>query len=154
MEIFVFDLDFTLWNAGDTFCSETQPPYCWKNGKLYDQDDRWIRLFPETIDVLENLTSKNKIIAAASRTHQPDWANKLLELFNIDQYFNHKEIYRGGKTEHLTKIQRTFKVPFDKIVFFDDEQRNIDEVAKLGVTCVKVNNGISQNLITQILSRC
>jgi len=153
MKIFVFDLDFTLWNAGDTFCSETKPPYNWKNGKLMDQEGRWIRLYPATIRVLEDLTSKDKIIVAASRTHQPAWANELLSIFDIDKYFAHKEIYAGSKISHLKNIHEIFNEPYDQIVFFDDEQRNISDVAKLGVTCIEVNNGISQHLIAQILSQ-
>lgn len=89
-----------------------------------------------------NLYSENKIIAAASRTHQPVWANNLLELFNIDKYFTCKEIYAGSKITHLEKIHKLFNVPYDQIVFFDDEKRNIDDVFTLGVNCVLVSNGI------------
>ncbi|MGQ8338623.1 magnesium-dependent phosphatase-1 [Sunxiuqinia sp. A32] len=153
MEIFVFDLDFTLWNAGDTFCSETNPPYQWHNNKLLDQEGRLIRLYPETIDVLEKLSSQNKIIAAASRTHQPSWANKLLELFDIDRYFAHKEIYRGSKIAHLQNIKESFNVPFNKIVFFDDEERNIQDVSKSGVECIHVKAGIKQAHVNQILNK-
>ena len=52
MEVFVFDLDFTLWDAGGGWCDTTNPPYFWKNGKLYDQSNDWIRLYP---DVIPNL---------------------------------------------------------------------------------------------------
>lgn len=142
MKIFVFDLDFTLWNAGDTFCSETQPPYSWRSGKLTDNKGRWIRLYPDTLKVLANLYAENKIIVAASRTHQPAWANELLQLFNIDKYFVRKEIYAGSKITHLQKIHESFNIRYDQIVFFDDEQRNIDDVSTLGVNCVLVNHGI------------
>ena len=89
-----------------------------------------------------NLYSENKIIAAASRTHQPVWANNLLEIFNIDKYFACKEIYAGSKVTHLKKIHESFNIQYDQIAFFDDEQRNIDDVSKLGVNCVLVSNGI------------
>lgn len=153
MEIFVFDLDFTLWNAGDTFCSETNPPYCWVKEKLFDQQDRWIRLYPDTIKVLENLSAQKKIIAAASRTYQPSWANMLLEMFDIDKYFSHKEIYHGSKQAHLKKIKETFNVPYNKIIFFDDEERNIKDVSQLGVECILIRNGISHEIVNQILNR-
>lgn len=152
MEIFVFDLDFTLWNAGDTFCSETSPPYTWVKEKLFDQHGRWIRLYPDTIKVLENLSSQKKIIAAASRTHQPSWANKLLELFDIDKYFDHKEIYQGSKQAHLKKIKEAFDVPYNKIIFFDDEERNIKDVSLLGVQCIHVRTGITNEIVNQILN--
>jgi len=147
VKIFVFDLDFTLWNAGDTFCSETQPPYVWRKGKLMDKEGRWIRLYPNTIDVLEKLVSENKIIVAASRTHQPSWANKLLELFDIDKHFACKEIYAGSKIIHLKKIHELFNVPYNQIVFFDDEKRNIDDVSSLGANCILVKGGITLEYI-------
>lgn len=142
MKLFVFDLDFTLWNAGDTFCSETQPPYRWRGDKLIDEHERWIRLYPDTTNVLAQLSADNKLIAAASRTHQPLWANDLLQLFKIDRYFACKEIYAGNKITHLKNIHEFFKVPYNQMVFFDDEQRNIDDVATLGVHCVLISNGI------------
>lgn len=151
MEVFVFDLDFTLWNAGDTWCSETNPPYVWKGTELFDQNKKWIRLYPDTIKVLEILQQHRKIIAAASRTYEPTWAEQLLELFNINKFFDIKEIYPGSKTRHLKRIQCQVNQPYDQIVFFDDEQRNIEETDSLGIKSVKINNGITLNNIQKFL---
>ncbi len=151
MEVFVFDLDFTLWNAGDTWCSETNPPYVWQEGKLHDQSGRWIRLYPETLEVLNFLKSRNKLTAIASRTHQPEWAKKLLQIFNLESFFILKEIYPGSKVLHLTKIKEQINFPADKIVFFDDEERNIQEVSALDILSVKVNDGINLDMISQFV---
>ena len=78
MKLFVFDLDFTLWNAGETWCDATNPPYFWEKGKLYDQEDRWIRLYDDVKLILEELRHRNKKIVAASRTYEPKWAQDLL----------------------------------------------------------------------------
>ena len=147
MEVLVFDLDFTIWNAGDRWCSETEPPYLWKDGKLVDCGGRWIRLYPETKDVLNFVKGKGKIIAAASRTYEPDWARELLRKFEIDQYFDIKEIYPGCKINHLVKIQKQLGIPFNKILFFDDEERNIKEVESLGVKSILVENGINIEMV-------
>lgn len=151
MKIFVFDLDFTIWNAGDTFCSETNPPYFWDRGKLVDQSGRWIRLYPEVMEVLQTLKSRRILIAAASRTNEPTWAIQLLRIFNIDNYFDIKELYPGSKIVHLKNIQEQTVCPFDKIVFFDDEESNIKEVKSLGVISVLVKNGITLKKIKEFL---
>ena len=151
MKVFVFDLDFTLWDAGGTWCDATNPPYFWDNGKLLDQSGDWIRLYPGIIDILEELKNRDKIIVAASRTYRPDWAQDLLHLFNIDKYFNLKEIYPGSKTIHFNKIQSHFNIPYHEMVFFDDEHRNIHDVSQLGVKAVYVSNGISMKLIDRFL---
>jgi len=143
MKVFILDLDFTLWNAGDTWCSETNPPYIWIKDKLFDQDNRWIRLYSETIPVLEILRQEQKIIAVASRTNRPEWAKNLLNIFNINHFFDQKEIYPGNKVTHLKKIRSHFGYPYKQMVFFDDEQRNIEEARDLGIISIKIDNGIS-----------
>lgn len=142
MKVFVFDLDFTLWDAGDTWCDATNPPYKWKDSKLFDRSERWIRLYEDVIPILTELKQKEKKIAAASRTFEPGWAQDLLHLFDIDKYFDRKEIYPSVKTSHLTRIRDHFKVEFSEMVFFDDEYRNIADVEKLGVKTVHVTSGI------------
>lgn len=151
MDIFVFDLDFTIWNAGGTWCDITRPPYFWRNEKLFDQSDNWIRLYPDVIDIFKKLKHQNKKIAAASRTFEPAWAIDLLQLFDVDKYFDLKEIYPSSKINHFQRIQNHFKVPYSEMVFFDDEYRNIEEVGALGVKTVFVKNGIQMNLVDNFI---
>ena len=143
MELFVFDLDFTLWNAGGTWCDATYPPYFWKGEKLLDQNDRWIRLYDDVKIILEELKQRNKKIVAASRTYEPQWAQDLLYQFDIDKYFDLKEIYPGSKVSHFKRIKNHFMIPYEQMVFFDDELRNTEEVKRLGVKTVFIRNGIS-----------
>ncbi len=150
-EIFVFDLDFTIWDAGGSWCDCTNPPYYWRNGKLLDQSDLWIRLYPDVIEILEKLKSENKKIVAASRTFEPIWANNLIQLLDIDKYFDLKEIYPSSKIRHFKRIQEQFNLPYSKMVFFDDEYRNIDEVGQLDVKAVLVRNGINFEMVNQFL---
>jgi len=147
MKIFVFDLDFTLWDAGGGWCDTTNPPYAWENGKLLDSSGDWIRLYDDVTDILEELKTRDKIVVAASRTYQPNWAQDLLHLFDIDKYFDLKEIYPSSKIQHFKRIQNYFDIPYSEMVFFDDEYRNIHEVGRLGVTSVYVENGINQALV-------
>ncbi|WP_297092651.1 magnesium-dependent phosphatase-1 [uncultured Draconibacterium sp.] len=142
MRLFVFDLDFTIWDAGGTWCDATNPPYFWENGALLDQSGSEMQLYPEVIGIFDELQKNDKKIAAASRTFEPGWAQDLLHLFDINKYFDLKEIYPGTKVAHFKKIQNHFKLPYTEMVFFDDEYRNIHEVSKLGVKAVLVENGL------------
>nr|WP_321357309.1 magnesium-dependent phosphatase-1 [uncultured Draconibacterium sp.] len=151
MKLFVFDLDFTLWDAGGTWCDATNPPYYWRDGALLDQSNSVIELYPDVIPVLEELKKNNRKIAAASRTFEPTWAQELLHLFDIDKYFDLKEIYPGSKTQHFSKIRKHLGLNYPDMVFFDDEHRNIHEVGKLGVETVFVYDGLRKEDVFRYL---
>jgi magnesium-dependent phosphatase 1 len=150
-KLFVFDLDFTLWNAGDTWCDGTNPPYGKNNGEIYDSAGRWIRLYPSVLELLQSIRNSGKSIAAASRTYRPDWACELLLFFQMDHFFDRKEIYPGSKVRHFGNIQNFFKFNYNEMVFYDDEYRNIEEVGNLGVQCILVENGITMDLVEPYL---
>ncbi len=56
--LIVFDLDFTLWNAGGEWCDCTTPPYIIKNSKIYDAVGRYIHLYNDSFEILEKLQKK------------------------------------------------------------------------------------------------
>jgi len=151
MKLFVFDLDFTLWDAGGTWCDATNPPYFWEGNSLLDQSGNEMLLYPDVIDILEELKENNRKIAAASRTYEPGWAQDLLHLFDIDKYFDLKEIYPNSKIAHFKRIQNYFKLPYSEMVFFDDEYRNIEEVGRLGVNVVFVDEGLQAPMVQKFL---
>ncbi|RWW17801.1 hypothetical protein GW17_00018255 [Ensete ventricosum] len=47
------------------------------------------------------------------------------------------------KTEHLQRIHRRTGIPFKSMLFFDDEDRNIEAVSKMGVTSILVDDGVN-----------
>lgn len=55
------------------------------------------------VQVLETLQENRIFIAAASRTQDPPAARDMLKYFDIDKYFDYKEIYPGEKTTHFDK---------------------------------------------------
>lgn len=152
MQLVVFDLDFTLWNAGGTWCDHTLPPYRKVNNHVEDANNSMIFLYPEAKQILEKLYKRNITMAIASRTHEPSWANKLLRLFEIDHYFKWKEIYPGSKDEHFLQLKHNTGFEFEDMIFFDDEMRNIDDVGRLGVNAVLVDTGISLDIVDKALS--
>jgi magnesium-dependent phosphatase 1 len=141
-----------LWNAGGTWCDCTTPPYKLENGIIRDSYGLNIRLYPDALEIINELKRQNCQLALASRTEEPTWAIQLLELFNIRHLFDFEEIYPTRKTVHLKSIQDKSGIPFNNMVFFDDEYRNIEDVSKLGVHCILVNNGIAKLHIQKFLN--
>jgi len=82
-------------------------------------------------------------MAIASRTYEPAWAKRLLDLFEIRDYFDYEEIYPSAKDRHFKALKKHTGLPYDQMVFFDDEKRNIQEVSQLGVTSVHVRDGVT-----------
>lgn len=146
-KLFVFDLDFTLWNAGGTWCDHTNPPFRRVNHHVEDSYGSRIVLYPDVLQILKRLQANNYAMALASRTGEPSWAMQLLKLFEIDHFFGYKEIYPGSKITHFDNLQRRTGIPFSNMVFYDDEMRNIHDVGSLGVKAVFVEDGISGQMI-------
>lgn len=151
MTLLVFDLDFTLWDAGGTWCDHTRPPYRLQNGKIFDADNRHIRLYPEVLPLLWELKERGCPLAVASRTGAPDWARELMELFKIRHYFDFEEIYPADKTRHFRRLAEKSGLAFEDMVFFDDEYPNIRDVFALHVHAVHVQNGITRKLVMDAL---
>ncbi|KAL6347461.1 hypothetical protein AAG906_025706 [Vitis piasezkii] len=57
------------------------------------------------------------------------------------------------KTEHFQRIHRRTGVPFNSMLFFDDEDRNIESVSKTGVTSILVGNGLNIGALRQGLTK-
>lgn len=144
--LFVFDLDFTTWECGDTWCDQSLPPYSKRGNKIYDDNDTEMKLYPDILHILEELFHSGSTLAIASRTTEPEWARELLVLHGIAPYFHHMEIYPGSKVAHFQSLHMKTGMPFEKMIFFDDEPRNIHEVSALGVNCVLVPGGLSYEI--------
>lgn len=148
--LIVFDLDFTLWDCGGTWCDHTNPPYYKEDGIILDEDQRRIKLYPDVMDILNHLHDKNVLLAIASRTGAPDWADELMQLFDIKKYFDHFEIYPGSKLNHFRALHEKTGISYRDMIFFDDEYRNIEEVSRLGVEAIFVEHGIERRMIQKL----
>jgi magnesium-dependent phosphatase 1 len=148
----VFDLDFTLWDCGGTWCDCTEPPYTKTGNIVLDSQKREIYLYQDVFEVLNMLQYLNIPMAIASRTEAPEQAKKLIKMFGIDHYFKYKEIYPTSKIQHFKQIQQRSGLAFSQMYFFDDEYRNISEVMKLSVNCLLVNKGLKMNEVKRIMN--
>eukprot|EP00252_Welwitschia_mirabilis_P014119 TRINITY_DN31161_c0_g1_i1.p1 TRINITY_DN31161_c0_g1~~TRINITY_DN31161_c0_g1_i1.p1 ORF type:complete len:185 (+),score=21.52 TRINITY_DN31161_c0_g1_i1:237-791(+) len=125
----VFDLDYTLW-----------PFYC----ECRSSRDK-PSLYPHANGILHALQEKGVSMAIASRSPTPGVAKTFLNKLGITSLFSAMEIFPSWthKTQHFQKIQQKTGVPFNAMLFFDDEDRNIDSVSKMGVTSIWLGNGIN-----------
>ena len=69
----------------------------------------------------------------------------------MGHYFAHEEIYPTSKVVHFLSLQEKFNLAFEQMVFFDDEMRNIHEVAELGGKAVFVAEGVNWPLFETAL---
>lgn len=125
----VFDLDYTLW-----------PFYCECRSKSDSP-----RLYPQARGILNALKEKEMKMALASRTPTPDIARVYLNKLGLTSFFVDMEIFPSWthKTEHFKNIQRKTNIPFNSMLFFDDEDRNTQSVSRMGVSSVLVDNGVT-----------
>ncbi len=149
MKLVAFDLDFTLWNAGGQWIDQSSPPFIKKNGIVCDSLNRKLILYPDTMNALHLLRNKTYIVAAVSRTYEPGWARELLRLYDLKKYFHYLKIFPDSKIVHFRQLHRESGIPFEEMLFFDDEMRNIEEVSSLGVKSVLVNEGISMEILKE-----
>lgn len=139
----VFDLDFTLWDCGGTWCDCLSPPFRMAGSELVDRNGRVVRLYQDVLAILDQCDEAGSTMALASRTEQPGWARELVDRLGISDRFRLAEIYPSSKLKHFAALRDASELDYDEMLFFDDETRNIVEVQTLGVTAFHVTHGIS-----------
>ncbi|CAG8434183.1 8470_t:CDS:2 [Funneliformis mosseae] len=146
--LFVFDLDYTLWplwidthTSGSPFKADPFKPHCVK-----DRHGKLLKLYsdvPEIFRLIKNCPKPH--IAVASRTHEPEWARKVLSIMpfpadegcdsiknssngvnyrSLADIIDYDEIYPGSKLKHFRSLHKKSGIPYREMIFFDDELRN------------------------------
>ncbi|KAF9608665.1 hypothetical protein IFM89_010449 [Coptis chinensis] len=126
----VFDLDYTLWPY---FCEDRS-------------ENEMPSLYPHAMGIIYALKDKGVDVAIASRSSAPDIAKAFLDKLGIQSILVAEEIFPcwSYKREHFQIIHRRTGVPFNSMLFFDDEERNIEAVSEMGVTSILVDDdGVS-----------
>ncbi|KAJ7575582.1 magnesium-dependent phosphatase-1 [Mycena floridula] len=154
-KLVAFDLDYTLWDLWiDTHV--TAPLRRDKNAinEVLDKHGYVVAFYPDAPEILQRLRDAGVILAACSRTSATALARQALSLLlmppkdkdskqlTATQYFDQQEIYPGSKLTHFRKIHEKTGIPYEEMLFFDDESRN-KEVEKLGVTMHLIRHGVS-----------
>ena len=152
LKLAVFDLDFTLWDAGGVWCDCLRPPFRREGGQVLDANGDRVRVYEGIEDAFDYFERAEIPIAVASRTTQPDWANELLDLLRYRDRFEWSEIFPSSKVRHFNRLRNASGFAFEEMLFFDDEWRNIEEVGAMGVEAVHVPNGFHGGLLAQGLT--
>ncbi|KAK9457360.1 magnesium-dependent phosphatase-1 [Dipodascopsis uninucleata] len=158
-KVVVFDLDFTLWREFPCWCdTHITPPVKGTDGSaIVDRRGKEMAFYPEVPTVISRLKEKGITLAAASRTHLPELARRMLQLLHIDgrpaiEMFDVLEIYPGSKISHFTMIRDKTKIDYSEMLFFDDESRNKEVEYRLGVKFIHVRDGVSQRVFDQAIT--
>lgn len=150
--IIVFDLDRTLWPF--QVDKDTANPFRRHGDTIVDSTGKKVSLFPGVPELLKGLVTRGFTLAVASRIEDIMGAFQLLHLFELTSVFTFKEIYPTSKVLHFREIQRKSDIHFNDMIFFDDDERNIKSVGRLGVTPFLVpEGGVSQNFVLECLAK-
>jgi len=154
----VFDLDGTLWypemymlwgSGGAPFVKSP-------DGNVEDRSGTKVKLMGFTREILRTIDRETTKIGIASSTDEPTWADECMEKIILDTDGERKlkmadviwkdavAIQKGNKSGHFQLIHRNTKIPYDDMIFFDNEPRNIRAVQPLGVQCVLTPDGMTK----------
>ena len=129
-KLIVFDLDYTLWPFWcDTHISPPiRPTYA--EDKVTDSTGDQFGFYKEVPEIFKEIRENpNMEMCAASRTHEPQIAQKLLSMLPIDgepsrTYFAFTAWEVGSKVRHCQELNFHTNVAYEDILFFDEENRN------------------------------
>jgi magnesium-dependent phosphatase 1 len=105
--------------------------------------------------------------AVASKTDEPDWARICMDHLVVGMEEENTdvasantatsasatlsecfgalvEIHYDNKRHHLRRLHQSTNIPYDEMVFFDNEYGNIRSVSSLGVTCIYTPDGMER----------
>ncbi|KAK4526774.1 hypothetical protein GAYE_SCF27MG4691 [Galdieria yellowstonensis] len=147
----VFDLDYTIWAFWND-CT-AGPPYRKESDlTIVDRSGEVLHMYPESRMILEEFRNENIKVGFASRSPVPKWTRNVVETFGLLPLVDNLcEIYPGSKEPHFKSLHKKTGIPFDEMIFFDDEMRNLVDVSKLGVTCQYCPRGLSVDEVEKCL---
>ena len=151
--LIVFDLDYTLWDCGGTWCDCLTPPFSHSESGPRDRYGRIVTLYDGVHDSLDWCDENGVTMALASRTEEPSWARQLIRMLGIADRFKYDEIFPSTKVIHFKNLHESSGIPLQDMLFFDDEMRNIREVGQMGVTAIYVERGLSYSVFQDGLSK-
>lgn len=153
----VFDLDFTIWKP-EMYEIDGPPKRKTKGGTttVTDRQNTEITIFDGANYALTHINDlrENKKIdieaAVASRTDEPEWAQKCMDWLIVDDgksltsCFAFVELGFSDKKEHFKRLKKKTGIAYSSMVFFDNEMRNIVSVQELGVKCIYTPDGMTR----------
>ncbi len=156
----VFDLDGTLWNPAmyQLWGGGGAPFRPAPSGHaVIDRSGTYVRLLGNSAALLAGLKRSDIMVGLASSTDEPDWADECMEKISVDDEYAMKdcidleEIHKGSKRTHFEALHRRSRIPYEEMIFFDNENGNIVAVRPLGVHCCHCPDGMTQDVWAKAL---
>ncbi|CAE7231172.1 MDP1 [Symbiodinium pilosum] len=153
----VFDLDACCWypemymiRRGAPFSATADPTV------LKTAGGQAVRLLGNVANIWKEVHRSpafaNTRVGVASRCDEPDWGRECLRKFMVEDGVSMWDVAEGGhlveiafssKREHFKRLAAKTGVAFEDMLFFDDDPSNIQDVSRLGVTCIETPDGVT-----------
>jgi len=158
-KLIVLDLDNTIWTP-ELYQLPRRLQQQRKSAPVANHD---VRLFPDVFVILQFLSEQRIPLAIASRTSKIQWAQNLLDDFQVPRkdgtsvalrsFFDHIEIVPGSKKQHFSNLRQATTLSYGEMLFFDDDaQMNLEEVSsQLGVLCCHTPQGLTLDYFCKAL---
>lgn len=139
-QLFVFDLDETLWTVSEGLVSLVRPPFRRKSAERLETDEGYfVELKPGVRSLFEYLKANDRYISLASR-NDPEPTMALLEAFGLAEMIDFPQLCWRPKEESIEKIIKEIQkrdrrsIRPNEVLFVDDWPENIAPVRKWGAT--------------------
>lgn len=166
-QLIVFDLDGCLWKPElyelDKYRGPDHSPFQLLADRTRCRSSRGSVVKLLGANVLDELTEWRDTtqLAVSSRTGYPDWATELLSLLTLPKssltleqaITGPWEIVNEPKVRHFERIAANTKIPYEQMVFFDNERGNCKKIAQLGVTACYCPQGLTKELFDYTMKR-
>jgi len=153
----VFDLDATLWVPEMYELWGGAPWRVQGLGRALSSKGEEVRLMGASRETLEELrtsaTFADTALAFASRTTEVEAASALVDVMQVaegvpmsacGQRGTFAEIFPGRKTKHLANLRERTGIPYERMLFLDNEYSNVRDVGALGVASLHTPYGITR----------
>ncbi|KAJ7232162.1 magnesium-dependent phosphatase-1 [Mycena haematopus] len=150
-KLIAFDLDYTLWDLWiDTHVTG---PLRQSGDAVVDAHGVPVEFYADVPGILRQLRDGRNPCGLLSYS-RPEYALQLLRVAGDDeepakpaiQLFDNLQIYPGSKLTHFRALHAKTGIPYEHMLFFDDERRN-REVEGLGVVFHLTPTGIDNATI-------
>ena len=157
-KIVVFDVDNTLW-AGDVDM-DIELPLKSAAGKVTDNRNRGIDLFPDVRAIFKRLSSAGCTLAFASRTTDAETCEAFLKAQGLWEYIEGRRYLfqaypscGSAKTRHFCEIFSGTGLGPPDALFFDDLRENIVAAHAQGLCSIVVlREGLTMGLLDKGLA--
>jgi len=156
-KLVAFDLDGTIWSPDMYMLWGGGSPFRFiSNEELRDSINAKVKLLGISGDILDTIATaeewKDTQVAWVSCTDEPDWADECMKKFKtpmgvpLVERVQEQCIYKANKQTHFNDLQQRTNIPFEDMIFFDNERGNINSVERLGVCSIYCPNGMTRKI--------